>query len=195
MRDYFRLLVSNLRAIGQFSGRSSRKSFWVYAITVFVMTMAVFTLLMLPDFMDAFQGAIRFAEEHPDQATVTRTATSLSVSIRGHHPELMPNMGQFTWFIASAVALIVVLLAAAVVRRLHDTGKRGVWGILPLPFIGFSLPGMIYFFGSEQEPSAELFTAVFASNALYLVAIVALMLMLNEFGQPSANRFGPPPAS
>ena len=190
MRNYFDVVISNLRAIGQFSGRTGMKSFWPYTATVVVLTVAIFTALTLPGFVDSFQRMTRFAEEHPDQATVTRTATSISVSIRGYHPELMNSIGQFTWIIVSAVVLIVVLLAAAVVRRLHDTGKRGVWGILPLPFIGFSLPAMIYLLDSE-ETNEELFMFVFASNMLYLAALVVLIFLLCKQGQLAANRFGP----
>lgn len=51
------------------------------------------------------------------------------------------------WFTAGALA---VPLASAIVRRLHDTGRSGLWALLALvPFLGVPLLAALCVFESE----------------------------------------------
>jgi uncharacterized membrane protein YhaH (DUF805 family) len=94
-------------------------------------------------------------------------------------------------------ALAVLLLAAAVTRRLHDRGRRGWWGLAPLPFL---VVGMTVFprlfkttLAGEMTPdSMRLFGLMFANNLLYLGSLGLLIFLLAGASQPNANRFGPP---
>ena len=92
-----------------------------------------------------------------------------------------------------AVSLVVVaLLAAAVTRRLHDSGKRGWWGLVPLPFLASGLllmPQLI----ANGEPDLGLFALLFANNLVYIASLIVLVVMLAARGNPHDNRFGPPP--
>ncbi|WP_241217854.1 DUF805 domain-containing protein [Sphingomonas sp. 2R-10] len=139
-----------------------------------------------------------FAAAHPDRATVTSGPGQYSVQIDGPvPPELMLEpMRGFMPVVAIVALLSVLLLAAAVVRRLHDSGRRGWWGLLPLPFLATGLIAMIVVFGrvgfSPAEPDVVPFVVLFLNNILYLAALALLVVQLCRPSDPGPNRFGPP---
>ena len=89
-------------------------------------------------------------------------------------------------------AALVVLLASAVARRLHDSGLSAFWGLLPLPFVAYSGTMFARIFSRFEAggPSLLLFASVFMSNMLYLVSVVLLILLLARRSAPGPNRFG-----
>jgi uncharacterized membrane protein YhaH (DUF805 family) len=95
------------------------------------------------------------------------------------------------------VLACVGLLAAAVSRRLHDSGRRAYWGLMPLPFLLFGLtafPAMMTQMTASGEPDLSLFFLLFFNNLLYMVALVSLIVFLALRGTTGPNRFGPEPA-
>ncbi len=87
-----------------------------------------------------------------------------------------------------------MLLAAAVTRQLHDTGRTGAWGLAPLPFGAFGIwmqPQVFARLGSAPL-NFELLFAVYVGNVLYLAAIGLVLYRLFGEPTPSDNRFGPP---
>jgi uncharacterized membrane protein YhaH (DUF805 family) len=89
---------------------------------------------------------------------------------------------------------VVLLLAAAVVRRLHDRGLSGAWGLLPLPFLGFAFFAMHRALSTAfADQPDSLFDTAFASAALYDVSIIVLIVLLAGRSDQAANRFGPGP--
>jgi uncharacterized membrane protein YhaH (DUF805 family) len=186
-------LRHNLAQLVRFSGRESAGRFWPYAITMFVLIIIAQACYMLPMFADTFERMQRFAEQHPDQATVTSGPGSYSISISGYHPELFPDFSRLIGAVAIGLAIFVVLVAAAVVRRLHDRDRSGLWGLLPLPFLAFGLMGMGKPFASTDPASAfdfRLFAAIFLNNLIYLAALAFLVIQLASAGTPGANRYG-----
>jgi uncharacterized membrane protein YhaH (DUF805 family) len=176
-----------------FGGRDTAADFWPYAGVILVLLFAAMAVVMLPEMLATFDRMQRFAAEHPDQATVRRAPGSYSISIEGNHPELMPDFGTLMsgWSVVMAAA--VLLLAAAVTRRLHDRGRSGAWALAPLPFLVFAAFAFPKLF--EQESlDFGLFGAVFLNNLLYLGVIGLLVLQLVGRGAAGDNRFGPPPA-
>jgi uncharacterized membrane protein YhaH (DUF805 family) len=146
--------------------------------------------VMVPSMMSTFEKMQRFAIEHPDQSTVNQGPGSYSISIEGSHPELMPDFGALFGGMAMVITAMVVLLAAAVARRLHDSGRSGVWGLMPLPFLAFGFIAMPAIFNS-QEPEMNLFFGLFFNNFIYLVTLTVLVVFLASAGKDSENRFGP----
>lgn len=185
---------SGLRRLAVFSGRDSRTVFWPYAIFAVATAFAAGATLILPAFIAAFAGMQRFAVEHPDQVTVRTSPGSYSIQIHGRHPELAPDFGAFAQGMWLTFAVAVVLLAAAVTRRLHDRGRRGAWGLMPLPFVliacvGF--PRLITSFDTVDFP-LSLFFAMFFNNVLYLGTLGLLCVLLAGPSAPQDNRYGPP---
>jgi uncharacterized membrane protein YhaH (DUF805 family) len=186
----------NLRNIARFSGRESSALFWPYAIIAILLVIGVMFALMLPELDQTMTKMARFAVEHPDQATVESGPGSFSITIHGHHPELTPNLGAMIPGIGISVMIAVVLLAAAVARRLHDRDRSGLWGALPLPFIAFALAMMPKVFDSFAggAPELGLFFAIFFNNLLYLGSLFLLIALLAGEATPGDNRFGSQPA-
>jgi len=191
---YVDSVTHNLRNVARFSGRTSGARFWPYALTVVFAAMLIMAAAIVPMFIEAFQKMLAYAAEHPEQATVTRTATSVSVSINGAPPDLMPSYRAVVPAIWLVVLMIVGLLGAAIARRLHDVDSSIVWGVAPMPFIAFSLvmfSQLIDRFATSGE-FGDLFGFLIVSNMIYLLALGNLLIRLCQRSQPGTNRFGPP---
>lgn len=185
-------LSDNVRRVSQFSGRSAPALFWPYAICVVVIAMASIALVMIPELLRSFGKAQAFAEAHPDKVTITSSPGHYSIQIHENIPGLMPDMTSLAYSMGVVIALAAIFLAAAVARRLHDRGKSGWWGIMPLPFALFSTFAMPGVFRSVEagQPDMGAFFAVFLSNAAYLAGLVFLVVLLLGKSDPVANRYG-----
>jgi len=176
IRDHFANLLT-------FSGRETRAEFWPWAGVVLAIGFLGMAIAMLPTLFEALGRMQRFAAEHPDQATVSSGPGSYSIAIEGSHPELMPDLEPALLGLGIVLLLMIVLLAAAVTRRLHDTGRGGGWGLLPLPFIVIALlilPGLF----SGPEFPIGLFSLLFANNFVYLLTLGLVIVLLSL---PSRN--------
>jgi uncharacterized membrane protein YhaH (DUF805 family) len=116
---------------------------------------------------------------------------STSIEIEGYHPEFVPDFGVLFWILGGIVAVTVVLLAAAVARRLHDRGRSAFWGLAPLPFLAFGLTVMPMMMSEVVigvgEPDMRLFFAIFLNNICYLAVLLTLIIQLSGAGQPEAK--------
>jgi len=191
-------IVRGFRSIARFSGRDSRGEFWPYAGVVFALVFISFGIAMSVVMNEMFAGMQTFAATHPEAATVHSSPGSYSISIDASHPDAPElNLGPFFATLASMVLACVGLLAAAVSRRLHDSGRRAYWGLMPLPFLLFGLtafPAMMTQMTASGEPDLSLFFLLFFNNLLYMVALVSLIVFLALRGTTGPNRFGPEPA-
>lgn len=186
----------HLTNLTNFPGRETRGQFWPYAGVVVALSFAGMAAVMMPEMNASFARMQRFAAEHPELATVTQGPGSYSISIRGNHPELMPDIGLMMTMMGVVFAVVVALLAAAVARRLHDRGKNAAWGLMPIPFIVFAgilMPQLFADF-SEGTPNLGLFFALFVNNFLYLASLVYLIILLAGDSTKGENRYGPKPS-
>lgn len=82
------------------------------------------------------------------------------------------------------------------IRRLHDLGLSGGWLLLPIAIAAGVWTGSQYLLASLQEGPRTLALVAMACGAI-VILVVALVLMVKlatQPGEPRANRFGPPPA-
>jgi uncharacterized membrane protein YhaH (DUF805 family) len=180
----------NLRNLFRFGGRQGRASFWPYAAVVLILAAAALSLSFVPEFKASFARFQRFAEAHPDLATIRSGGGSTEISIRGFHPELMPDLRGIVGPIVFVAVVVIALLAAAVTRRLHDRGKTGVWGLLPIPLLAGGLFLLTRLFTlSAFDPA--LFAAVMVCNLLYLASDFFLVYLLAGEPDEGENRYGP----
>ena len=194
MASIVRSIHHNLARVADFSGRETNKEFWPYALFLIFGSGVVGMLVVLPTVLDSLRRMQRFALEHPDQATVTSGPGTYSIEIQGYHPELMPDFSSFLLITAAANGFILVLLAASITRRLHDSDHRGWWAFLPLPFAVSGTFLMLKIFAMAADsgtPDPRLFFTVVANNLLYLGLMGFLILLLARPGTPAPNRFGP----
>ena len=116
--------------------------------------------------------------------------------IEGNHPELAPNFGFLIRAMSVIAAVFVVLLAAAVTRRLHDRGKSGLIGLLPLPFLFFGLlerPGVFSGVSQDGGEPPKMFFLLFFNDFVYIGALLFLVSVLAGASRAGSNRFGPEP--
>lgn len=189
----------NLTRLVVFSGRERRGLFWPYAGVVLAVMFVVVGVVMNLALAPLLAEAQALAVEHPDQVTVTQSPTSYSVQIDGAHPELMPDLGAVFGGMSVCLLIIVLLLAAAVARRLHDRGRSGLWGLAPVVFLGLGVGGMAALMsnmstdaGAGEEGLLPLFLLIFLNNMLYLASLAFLVVQLAMPGTPGPNRFGEP---
>lgn len=161
----------------RFSGRDPARRFWPYAGVVVGGVMAVMMAAIVP--------------------IMNRIFASMDMPLPGTSSQPMPDMTPFFTVIQIGMATMVLLLAAAVARRLHDRGRRGGWGLPPVVFAGIAMtmfPRLFQSFsqGTATPAALKLFGLLFANNVLYLGSLVLLIVLLTGASQPTENRFGPP---
>ena len=195
MAGSIREIGNGLANLINFSGRTRRAAFWPYVAFVIFLYFTGVSSIMLPEMLASLEQMQRFAAEHPDQATVEQGPGSYSVTIHGHHPELMPDFSHIIFATVMSLVAIIFLLAAAVVRRLHDRGKSGAWGLMPIPFIVFASLVMPILFNQEGTPNLGLFLALIFNNMLYLASLGYLIVLLCGASTKGKNRYGAEPAA
>jgi uncharacterized membrane protein YhaH (DUF805 family) len=191
----FASIRHNLANLLRFSGRESRALFWPYALAVIALDVVAMFVLIVPAIGDILARMQRFAVVHPDQATIDSGPGHYSITIDGYHPELMPDVSFLSAGVAVLALASIVLLAAAVTRRLHDCRRPGWWGLIPLPFLALAtlmMPRFFAGFDAGHLPDMRLFMAMFFNNLLYLGAVALLTILLAGDGSNGPNRFGTP---
>lgn len=179
MREVLGTIRYNLTNLFRFAGRDARAAFWPYAGCVVGFAMAAMAAVMLPEVEGSMARMQDFAAANPDQATIASGPGHYSIRVQGHHPELVPDMGNIMTGMSIVFAVTILLLAASVARRLHDTGRSGAWGLMPLPFIVYAMVMMPRFFGAS-DPDMGLFFSIFINNFLYIGSLVLLVVLLTK---------------
>jgi len=164
-------IVRGFANLARFSGRDTRAQFWPFAGAAFVLYMVIGWGLMF----SVLQRLFSLDDATPDSLAVEQT-----------------QMLRFLMICLAMFALLVALLAAAAARRLHDTGRSGVWGLIPLPFAAYSgaMFGRIATQFFLKSPDKSLFLSIFASNVLYMAGVVTLVVFLAQRSAPGPNRYG-----
>jgi uncharacterized membrane protein YhaH (DUF805 family) len=164
-------VLKHFRKLVDFKGREDRASFWPYAAVVYCIMTVGFSAVTMP----MMQSTMRATS---DPAT------------KGGTPAL-PDMGYFFTALMVMTAIAVVLYAAAVVRRLHDGGLSGLWGLMPLPFLLFGIIRMRGFFESfaSAQPDVARFNQIFVGNMIYILTLIALIVLLARRSDPAPNRY------
>jgi uncharacterized membrane protein YhaH (DUF805 family) len=117
--------------------------------------------------------------------------------LAGLPPGLMPDFSVMAVPMAVTNIVLVLLLAAAVVRRLHDRDRTGLWALMPLPFmiIGMINTKAAFAIGSGERRIGAQDTLMFASSPLFWLSLIVLIVLLAGKGTSGPNRFGPDPAA
>ena len=180
-------LFEHFKRLLDFSGREDRASFWPYAALVFVIVTVIGMVVFVPMMAHSMEAMQQYAATHPDQATITSGPGQYSISVQGNHPEFF-DRNWMALYLVVTFGLSVVLYAAAVTRRLHDRGKAGWWGLMPLPFVLYSTIMMPRAFASPVE-NMTLFFSIFFSNMAYIITLIVLIVFLAGASDPAPNRY------
>ncbi len=110
----------NLMHLLDFSGRDARQTFWFYVLFLFIIGMVVSMVAIVPAMMTMFAGAFQAAQGGDPEAVNAYMAANMG-----------GVMSDAIWVSAVWSLLQIPLLAAALVRRLHDSDLSGWWGWIP----------------------------------------------------------------
>jgi uncharacterized membrane protein YhaH (DUF805 family) len=163
-----------------FSGRARRPEYWWFWLAV-----------VLAQAVAAAVDAALFGADTFTAGTATVTADGAETTMAAAQSEAGP--------VGTVVGLLTFLpLLAANWRRLHDTGRSGLWSLLPVAtamaagLAGGLLAGLVGMAGAAPGGGALVFSVVVVGALLVSWALV--FVWLASPSQPGANRFGPEPA-
>jgi len=184
-QDMLASVTHNLGNLLSFRGRDDRSTFWPYAALVLLAALIATGAIFLPELWNTLGRIQRFAAEHPDEVTVSEQSGGYSIQFHSFHPELMPDFPRMISGMIPVAVLAVLLLAAAVVRRFRDRGRRAIWGLLPVLFLacGFVFLRRVFIdVAAGHALNIPLIIGVFFNNLFY---IVALLLLIWHLAGPS----------
>lgn len=187
MNELLKSIGRGFAGLLRFGGRDGRGRFWPYAVFVFGLGQIGAMAAMMPALVRMQRWAIERIQAGPDSYPATPFEGA---------PDLVPLLSHMILLGSAITGLTILLLAAAVTRRLHDCDRRAYWGLLPLPFVAAAailtrkaIAGM----AALDKPDMGPFMGVFLNNLVYLCALGWLIYLLVAPGTPGSNRFGPPP--
>jgi uncharacterized membrane protein YhaH (DUF805 family) len=187
MKAIIAAIFYNFRHLTRFSGRDTRAQFWPYAIFLFILQTIISIVMMLPFMaqvmMKSFQLALQHPGSPPDQKAITQMMQGTMADLQSMLMLATPIL----------TALFVILIGAAVTRRLHDRSMTGFWGLMPLPFQIIGMATMPAMFSTwPYHPNVGLFALLMLNSLLHLAFAILLIVLLAQSGNAGANRFGPP---
>lgn len=175
--------IGHLRGLLRFKGRERRTTFWLWVLVSYGIQTGVGLLAMLPLIarMMTLGPRVAAAAEQGDPPPL----------------DLFP-IGWFAGLAALSMATFTLLLGAAVVRRLHDSGRSGWWAMLPLPFQLATLALIPVLFAQFDRVPADSgfptsFLWLFVNNLFGFAALIVLVVFCAMPTEERVNRFGPPP--
>lgn len=188
----FGAIKYQLASLTQFSGRDARSTFGYYLICVAILRFVAGIAIGLPMSMRLTSAALEAAKNQVSEATLQVQTTAIIA-------ETLPMM---VWLGIALGGLTMLLLAASVVRRLHDRGLSGWWVLVPSLFYGASLalqPGqtrrvldlLAQTRGTDMSAAAAVNQGVGSSQnllAALAVLIVIAIAFIRSYDGP--NRFG-----
>ncbi|HEX8126330.1 MAG TPA: DUF805 domain-containing protein [Allosphingosinicella sp.] len=188
-------LWEHFRKLATFSGREDRASFWPYAALALGVVMVAGSLMTLPMMAWLIQSTPQFGAPDPGDLNVFAEDGDFSTPAAGQPAEPSLPLGFLAAYLAVTLGLAVLLYAAAVCRRLHDRGRSGAWGLMPLPFfiyVSVQSVRLVDSLSRAEEPDLTLFLTIAASNVVGWAALLALVVLLAAAGDPGPNRFDVP---
>lgn len=116
---FFPALLYHFRHLADFAGRDARQTFWFWFLFLFIINIAVSTIATVPMMIEAVQTGMEAARSgDPGSAEATMMA------------DMSDQMG-FMMEVGIVIGLFnAAMMAAPFVRRLHDSGKSGIWAAI-----------------------------------------------------------------
>ena len=185
----------NLAHLTNFSGRNARPTFWWYVL-----------FLVVAQFVAGFHAAIPMV--------VSSTTTAFDTIQSGGDPEQiqatmfagMADAMETQIYIGAVLSIVIMLLlVASFVRRLHDAGFSGLVAIIPFGLQLIAVAGNISMIGKMQElftvandpvqmqqmQADMMFTPGSIAGWIAILVVVGFGVMNSQNGP---NRYGDEPA-
>jgi uncharacterized membrane protein YhaH (DUF805 family) len=173
-----------LANLANFKGRDARQTFWYYVLFVYILNVLITMAVSVPMSISMVTSAISRAAQNPNNEAAAMGA------INGMTNTLM-------WVSMAAGALMLILLAASFVRRLHDSGLSGYWALIPGALQLAALAMMPVSIRRLTESMADLGGGVDAlqmqtgaASVMGWLPILIVILLGIRKSTPGPNRFG-----
>ena len=102
-----------------FYGRDARQTFWYWFLFLFILNMAASLVMTLPVTMDAVTAGFEAAKGGDEAAAQAAMMSQMAVIMK-----------RVIVFSLAMGVINLMLMAAPLVRRLHDSGNTGLWAIV-----------------------------------------------------------------
>jgi uncharacterized membrane protein YhaH (DUF805 family) len=185
-----KLFSGHIRGLATFTGRENREPFWLWMLIVYVAQTMLSMVASVPMFVWMFQRI--------GHAVATSNPDELKDQQAMFH-DMAPLMMWMGAVSAVLGVLFMLMVAAAIVRRLHD-GNRSGWWATPVALLNIAsqVSGLMMMAAGKLNPvPGKPFAATQQSFGLIqflaLLALVGLVVMLILPGTDGDNRFGPDP--
>ncbi len=183
-----------LRNLFKFTGRDARQTFWYYVLFVYIVTTVVSMLAMIPAMVDMFTNIMDVAAAGGSPELAQQTIASSMSGL----------FGLVGWMSMVVGGALIALLAASLVRRLHDSDMPGWWALAPaaLQVYGIvQMPAQMAAMAAAMADPAAMNdpTAMYrAQGTAGLIGWAAIGLVI-WFGvrksSPGPNQYGDAPTS
>src|SRR5579864_977234 len=121
-------LKHGLGNLTNFEGRDARQAFWYYVLFLYLITIALTMAVTLPMTLQAMMIGVQQGMAHANDSDPAAINTALQQS-------MMASMGGYikvlVWVSLGVALMLLVGVAASLVRRLHDADMPGTWALLP----------------------------------------------------------------
>jgi uncharacterized membrane protein YhaH (DUF805 family) len=191
-----------LRNLANFTGRDSRRTFWMYVLALVIVQFVIGMVMFIPLLWRMIGQLIEAA-----QAAEAAGGVNDPEQINGAMAGLMgPMMGEMLVWTGIMALVMSALFVAAFVRRLHDAGYSGWIALVPLATQAFAT---IYSYSQIERMMALMETAMASQDPQAMSQMQAQIgpwgyvgyigyLVVIVFGimdsQAGPNRFGDDPA-
>ena len=112
----------NLTHLLDFGGRDARQTFWYYVLFLVVLNFVIGLVVAIPIMVGVMGTAFEAAQAGVDPEDLQ---VQMAAQMQG-------ALGGTLWISLATNAATALLMLAAFVRRLHDSGKSGWWAAVPL---------------------------------------------------------------
>lgn len=105
-----------------FNGRDSRQTFWYFVLFLYLLGMVIGIVILIPVMVQIISSTIAGVGNHSrDPAAIQAQSMALMAQM----------MRPMIWMTIIVGIFNMVMLAASLVRRLHDSDLSGYWALLP----------------------------------------------------------------
>jgi uncharacterized membrane protein YhaH (DUF805 family) len=171
-----RAIKYNLRHLLDFSGRDARQTFWFYVLFLFIVYFAlgmVGSVALMGNLMDPMMEAANSgASEQEMQAQLA----DLMGTFMGR------MVGIMLWVSVAVNAIMDLLLAAAFVRRLHDSNSWGWWAVAVPAAQVVSTLAMIPMMEAMQSFMSEAMDPANMGNPAHMQSIIESQSQVGLYG-------------
>jgi uncharacterized membrane protein YhaH (DUF805 family) len=197
-----RAIKHGLGNLGNFAGRDARQAFWYYVLFLYIVTLAISMVVTVPIMIQGFLTGIR----EGINASQSNDPVAAQAAAQAAVANAMSGAISISMWLSLATGLVMLAgLAAAFVRRLHDSGLSGLWALIPAAIQLGNLvlaPMMVRQVMANirhitpGDPAAgfrAMQGSVGAASLLGWAAIIALVVLGVRKSTPGPNRYGEAP--